>query len=254
MAISHRAASTTPRGASNLSESLGTLSARITSAEAIARAEAGARRQAEQEERSREAGLVAARNAFWAERGRRYRSCTLDNYRVETAEQAQVVARLRCYADELPHMLADGTGIMLLGPAGTGKDHLLAALCEVALAAGYSMRWTSGAKLWARFRDGIDSEQSEAGMVSEFVRPAVLVLSDPVPIAGDLTPYQRATLYQIIDGRYNDCKPIWASLNGSGRQDVERALGVPILDRMRHGAVSLACNWPSFRATERTTL
>lgn len=245
----HFAESTTHRGPSTLSEPLETLAARITSPEAVARSEAAARRQAERAERSREAGLIAAANAFWAERGRRYRACTFDSYRAQTHEQCAVVARLRKYAGQFPQMLEAGTGVVLMGPAGTGKDHLLAALATAALAGGHSIRWTSGAKLWARFRDGIDAERSEAAMVADYVQPSILVLSDPVPIAGELTPYQRATLYQIVDARYNDCKPIWASLNGAGREEVERALGVPILDRLCDGAVSLACNWRSFRRT-----
>jgi len=221
--------------------------ARMFAPEAIARAEVGEREQSEQAAQERRNRVFTAARAFWVERGRRYKGCSFDNYLADTIEQRHVIARLKKYAAELDRMLELGTGIVLLGPAGTGKDHLLAALAAHALAAGLSVKWTSGAKLWCRFRDNIGSDRSESGVISEYVQPQILILSDPVPVIGDLSPFQCATLYQIVDARYNDCKPIWAAFNASDAQEVERAIGVPILDRLRDGAVSLACNWRSFR-------
>jgi DNA replication protein DnaC len=220
---------------------------RIRWPEATARAEQHERHLAHLERAQREAEHQATVETFWRHRGRRYRACTLENFQVTEPRQREVLKRLVEYRADLAAMLESGTGLVLVGPAGTGKDHLLAGLCHAALSLGKSIRWTSGAKLWTRFRDRIDSERPEAALLADYTKPAVLVLSDPAPISGELTSYQRLILYQIIDARYNDCCPVWASLNAARREDVERALGVPIVDRLRHGAVSLACDWDSYR-------
>jgi len=202
----------------------------------------------EAEQHQREAALRRAENAaaVWRRRGLRYEHCTLDNYQAAAEQQQNVVAQLRRYVRQLTRHIKEGTNIVLVGPAGTGKDHLLAGMVHEALRTGLSVRWECGSTLSLAIRQAIQNG-SEAAFVSGLVRPAVLVLSDPVPPHVEPSNYERSILYAVIDRRYSALRPTWISLNAASRQDAEGRLGLAVADRLRDGALSLACNWPSWR-------
>lgn len=189
------------------------------------------------------------RRLFWRQRGKRYASCTLETFVVDSADQERVMKAMVAFRDNLEVHIQNGTNLILVGPAGTGKDHLVAALFDLAFRLQQTVKWTSGAHLWSRLRDSIQNDKLERDIAREFTEPAVLALSDPVPITGALSPYQQAKLYEIVDHRYNHCKAIWLTVNTVGGQDISTKLGEPIVDRLRHGAISLACNWKSYRRT-----
>lgn len=191
--------------------------------------------------------MALAADNLWSERGCRYRDCTLDNFVAQTQAQRSVLAEVRKYADHLAENVQAGTNVLLTGPHGTGKDHLLAGLMHVAVK-DFTIKWTSGAKLWARCRDAIGSETTEERLLSEYSRkPGVLVLSDPLPVTGSLTRYQADTLYAIVDERYNRRGATWCSLNAANKAEADARIGAAIIDRLRDGALSLVCNWESYR-------
>lgn len=167
-------------------------------------------------------------------------------------EQQSVVAPLQTYVANFAEHQAAGAGVVLSGPAGVGKDHLLCAMgVNVALYFGVSVSWTSGADLWASFRDAIGRDRSESYVLSPYQGAGVLVISDPVPPAGTLTEYQAGQLLRLVDWRYRYLRPTWVSLNVSGRKEADERLGVAVADRLRDGALCLACNWPSYRRPAR---
>jgi DNA replication protein DnaC len=192
---------------------------------------------------SRDMRFEAAR--LWAMAGKRYQRCTLDNFVADTPEKKAVVAVLSEYAANMRDMIESGTNVILSGAPGTGKDHLLAGLCHVALECGFTVDWRGGSELWLRLRRSID-ERNEYDMIAEIVRPDVLVLSDPIPPHTEPTNYERAMLYAIVHRRYSNLRPIWVSMN-CGRSRAEEILGLAVADRLRHGAVSIACQWDTYR-------
>lgn len=195
--------------------------------------------------------LEKARQELWEERGRRYRQASLDNFIADLPEQRKVLSAMRGYARDLRTNVEAGKGVILVGPAGTGKDHLVASLFDQAVDAGYVVRWTSGPKLFARLRGAIQEETADAAVIRPFIQADILALSDPAPITGSLTSYQMTRLYEIIDARYNALRPCWVTLNTSGPAEAMEKVGAPIIDRLRDGALSLICDWPSNRQSNR---
>lgn len=197
--------------------------------------------------------------ALWRARGSRYKECTFENFSTDSGyekdrqSKQHVKDTLEMYCLEINPELTAGTNIILIGPPGTGKDHLLAALMRQAVNTGHSVKWTSGAKLFARLRDDIESHAIESATVSEFARPDVLTISDPVWDGQPLTRQQRLRLGEIIDDRYNNRRATWVSINAVSGDEAAVNLGAALVDRLRDGAVTLACNWPSARKPRGTT-
>jgi DNA replication protein DnaC len=203
------------------------------------------RRQREEEvERHRR---KEALSAFLRARGRRYRDCTLDSYDATGDLQRELVKLLRTYSESITEKIDQGAGIVLFGPSGTGKDHLLVALAKVALEHGHTVRWTNGLDLFADLRDAMTDNVPEGDVIDRLTRSDVLVLSDPVPPVGALTVYQAATLLRAIDRRYSDLKPTWVSLNVKNGDEADERIGAAVVDRLRDGALCYFCDWPSWR-------
>lgn len=199
------------------------------------------REQADQKRRERIGAVVSMV-------GKRYRNATLDTFQATSDEQKTVVGHVREYAENIEQRAKDGAGLFLIGPPGTGKDHLMIAVLKAASVADLKVLWTDGMELFAGARDNIDANRTEAAWLSRYTAPDVLAISDPVPPLGEVKEgFQLATLFSIIDRRYRDMRPTLMTLNVASREEAEKRMSVNIVDRLAHGALVLRCNWPSFR-------
>lgn len=187
-----------------------------------------------------------------AQLGVRYANCKLSNFDLSEEEherkrQMKVIDALRGYCEQMPKQVSAGKGIVLYGPAGTGKDHLLAAMMAQACWHNMSVAWRNGMDLYAERRDAISAEKLERDLVQNLVFPDVLAISDPVPPWGTLTEGQSEFLFRVVDARYRQCKPVWVTANFAKGDEAESKIGKQVVDRLRHGALALHCNWPSYR-------
>jgi DNA replication protein DnaC len=185
--------------------------------------------------------------------GPRYADCRVKTFRLSgdkavASRQMAVVDAVRAYGEQVEENIRQGRGVVLAGPPGTGQDHLLVGLMFAAVGAGLTVEWRNGMDLFGAVRDGIGNGTDEGELLKGLVRPDVLVLSDPVPPWGPLTQFQAAFLFRVIDRRYRDLKPVWLTTN-TGGESGDGKMGAALVDRLRHGAMSLVCNWPSYRAS-----
>ena len=179
--------------------------------------------------------------------GTRYGACSFDSYHQSHPAQKAVLDDLRRYAGNLAEHVAKGQGIVLFGPSGTGKDHLCIALARVAVGQDRSVAWTCGPNLFGAFRSAMSTDTPEDNLIEPLTSPDILILSDPVPPGGTLTEFQAATLYRIVDARYNAMKPTWTTINVGSSSEASERIGAAIIDRLKDGALALHCSWPSFR-------
>ena len=184
--------------------------------------------------------------------GERYWQCSIANF--HAVEEAAKSARTAVdeYCRSIVESVKSGAGLLLFGPKGTGKDHLLSHASMCAIAHGIRVLWKNGADLFGDVRDSIGADGGERQFLVQFIRAPVLYISDPLPPAGKLTEFQAATLFRILDGRYRARRPTWVSVNATGRVDLEERLGAQNADRLRDGAVAIYCNWPSYRKPSRS--
>lgn len=180
--------------------------------------------------------------------GQRYAGVRLGNFQVETDTQKRALAQLHAFCDSIEERTEAGQGLVLTGPKGTGKDHLAVACLRAAvLCSGINAAWVDGQMLYQEFRDGIDSETRERDALRAYTSPKILLISDPVPPSESLTPFQQSVLWRIVDRRYRDLRPTWVTMNVSSGEEAEKRIGAQIVDRLRDGALSIVCNWPSHR-------
>ena len=200
-------------------------------------------RQDQHDAQRRDAGLKKLADSV----GSRFAGASLDSFKATTPEQKKVLATIREYGENIKEQVANGDGVILFGSAGSGKTHLLVALTKTAIEAGLTIEWVNGQDLFARFRAAIDGGESESQIIKVMVKPDVLVLDDLLPPGGALSDYQSSMVYRIVDSRYRNCKPTWATMNVADGTEAERGMGAQVVDRLRHGATTLFCNWPSYR-------
>jgi len=203
-------------------------------------------------------------NGFMHAQGSRYAGCRLSTFEITCPGQRRVVDALKSYLDDFPSQVAAGAGIVLFGPSGTGKDHLLVGLAGEAIYTHdkinawdvqkddppkhpYEIVRVRGADLFEQMRSTMDADATEADIIDPLTYADVLILSDPVPIRGAVTSFQTDVLYRIIDRRYAWQKPTWATLNVASGAEADERLGVALADRLRDGTLCLYCDWPSYR-------
>ena len=185
--------------------------------------------------------------------GPRYAATTLGNYEIYDSRQTVMIERIKRFAEEMPTHLRGGSGLMLFGRPGTGKDHMMAALLKLAIARHrLRVTWYDGGDLLDDIADAITTDRWR-----EFRRclwaPHVLAISDPVPARGEFTQSQLRRLRDLIDRRYRLGVSTWITTNIDRQADAESALTEPVLDRLREGAVQLFFDWESHRPRIKTS-
>ena len=171
---------------------------------------------------------------------------------IDAKRQKVVVEAVAEWATSAAERLKSRESLVLFGPCGTGKDHLQIAACNQAvIQSGVSAIWVNCRQLMSRARDAIASSDTERSMMAELEAVDVLVLSDPLPVTGELSWYQADMLYRIVENRGEAGKVTNVTLNVADDEEADRRLGVATWDRICHRAWKIECAWPSHRQPSR---
>lgn len=204
---------------------------------------------------------AAARKVRWDELvkeiGCRYDDCRVSTFERYHPAQAESLRKVADYCANMPANVTEGVPVLLFGPCGTGKDHLLAAMMHAAIVNfGLSVAWRNGLDLYGEIRDRMDiPEKRESSLIKELSGPAVLAISDPLPPTvelsrqqtGGLSDFMAAFLLRVVDSRYRQRKPTWMTMNVASDDDAKKRIGVALVDRLSERALALHCDWPSYR-------
>lgn len=184
--------------------------------------------------------------------GTRANGWTLRSYLVAGDYQRSVVDMVAEWSNGFAERRDAGEGLVLVGPVGTGKDHLaFGAVAAVVLACDVSAAWIACRDLFGAARDRIGGDGDERRFVRDLTTPDLLILSDPCPPVGDLTPWQADLLFRVTDERWRARRPTVVTANVADDDEADRRIGAPTWDRLTDRAWRAVTRWPSFRRPVR---
>lgn len=135
----------------------------------------------------------------------RYSECSLSNYHPASNNGSQL--RAFNYAYRLVHEYpAIDRGLLIMGPCGVGKTHLVAAIIRGLIDKGVPCLFYEFGALLKRIQESYDAlaQTSEMKVLAPVFEAEVLVLDELG--ASKPTDWVRDTMMQIINARYNDRK------------------------------------------------
>jgi DNA replication protein DnaC len=174
---------------------------------------------------------------------------TLDEFKVQLSSVPQPTFD---YLASLEWVRAH-ENLCLVGPAGTGKSHLLVGLGHAAVAAGFRVRYFTAADLVETLYRGL--ADNSVGRVLDNLLRADLVICDELGFA-PLDANGSQLLFRFVAAAYERRSLGLAShwpFNEWGRFLPDHATTVSMLDRLLHHAVVTVTEGESFRMREAKT-
>jgi len=200
------------------------------------------RKQAAEQKRAFETRMGSALIPF------RFCSKSFADYRAENDGQRRALGICQKYAENFDENCREGRSLILSGKVGTGKTHLACAIANFLASEGIYMpmyRTVSGLLQYVKGSYDHSSGYSEAQAFAALVTPHLLVIDEVG--ATKPTEFELATLFNVINGRYEQQKPtvIITNLKPS---ELAEAIGERCVDRLREGGgIAVKFEWGSAR-------
>lgn len=171
---------------------------------------------------------------------------TLDDFKVQASSVPQATFDYLCGLE----WVRARENLCLVGPAGTGKSHLLVGLGYAAAVAGHRVRYFAAADLVETLYRGL--ADNSVGRVIDGILRADLVLLDELGFA-PLDPTGGQLLFRFVSSAYERHSLGVAShwpFNDWGHFLPDQTTAVALIDRLLHHSVVVATAGESFRMLE----
>lgn len=180
---------------------------------------------------------------------RRQRSATLTSWIAGNRSQEKAKAALNAWTESFDDRLEDGLGLLLLGPVGTGKTHLLCALTTAVCRMGVEAAYISWPDALDRHKATFNTrEHVDRNLLESLATVPVLTLDELGIRAG--SDFDQALLFQLIDTRYREERITLAASNLT--ESTLDAIGERTADRFRECALMVSITGASQRSNVRT--
>ncbi|QBX69375.1 ATP-binding protein [Serratia quinivorans] len=181
----------------------------------------------------------------------RFQHCEFSNYQPVNAPAAKNLANCQRYAQNWEAILAAGTGLVMTGSCGTGKNHLAVSMTKQIIRDHLAdveitdvMRLTREVK--STWRNG--AERTETEVLNHYATLDLLIIDEVGVQFG--TPAELAILQEIVNARYENILPTILISNLTFDQ-LKAFVGDRIVDRVTDGGSNrLVFDWPSYRSNK----
>jgi len=176
----------------------------------------------------------------------RFREAAFTTTGGETPETLKAIRTAEQFAEDFPAMHEQGKCLVLVGPPGTGKTHIAAAVAnrvmEKLLA---TAQYTTVAGLARATREAFrrDSDESETSVFDRYANAQLTILDE---LGAGSSQHERDLLFGLIDARYAEELPM-ILVSNLPPSDLERYLGERAFDRLIEAAVFLPMTGSSRR-------
>ncbi|WP_277973293.1 ATP-binding protein [Pantoea agglomerans] len=183
--------------------------------------------------------------------GRRFAACEFENYQPVNPAAAKNLNICQRYVSSWEERLEAGTGLVMNGSCGTGKNHLAVSIAKNLIRNHLArveftdvMRLTRAVKNTWRSH----SERTEDDVLAHFSSLDLLIIDEVGVQFG--TQAESVTLQEVINARYENVLPTILISNLTLEQ-LSDAIGERIVDRVTDGGRNrLAFGWESYRSTK----
>ncbi len=145
--------------------------------------------------------------------GKRFISCTFDNYEVTNGAQREAFTLCQEYGEGIQDRLLTGAWLLLTGKPGTGKGHLAAAIVRQAVINRMDVCFLAAPDMFRLIKASWrkDSPKEEQKVIDGLCIYDLLVI-DEVGLQFKSETEQRL-LWDVLNGRYKDLKPVVMTTN-----------------------------------------
>ncbi|MBK6728576.1 MAG: ATP-binding protein [Xanthomonadales bacterium] len=161
----------------------------------------------------------------------RYRCATIGHIQPVNASAKRLRSSVANYMANIGDRLADGDGLTLLGPVGTGKTLALCALVNTLCKDGVAAQYVGFPELVADLKASFGERHADDRSPMEGPMSCDLLALDEIGVKA-LTEFEAATLFALVDGRYTQRAATLIASNAR-EKELPALLGERVADRLR---------------------
>lgn len=185
--------------------------------------------------------------------GEKYKNVSFENTETKHSQNFELVFnRCKKYCEVANKVLKDGIGIYLFGEKGTGKSRLTACMANELMNNYYTVLYTNFAEISKYIRNTFkNSNDTEYNFIEKLTSIDFLFIDDfgtELVSKNDKDLWLQEQVFQVINKRYNNNKPIIFTSNYSLRQLFEeRGVADKTIDRIQEICEIMKLEGTSYR-------